>query len=145
MAVKPIPEGYRTVTPYLISPSAAKVLDFVKETFDAKETVRMPGPDGSSIAHAEFRIGDSIVMISDGGKEYPPMPTTLYVYVSDVDATYKRALKAGATSVKEPADQFYGDRSASVKDSGGNIWGIATHIEDVTPEEMDRRMKALKK
>ena len=141
MAVKPIPEGYRSVTPYLIASGAAKVLDFVKETFDGSEIMRMPGPNGT-IANAEFRIGDSILMISDGGEQYPPMPCTLYVYVDNVDETYRRALKAGGTSVKEPADQFYGDRSASVKDSAGNIWGMATHVEDVTPEEMDRRMKA---
>jgi len=144
MAVKPIPEGYRSVTPYLIAPGAAKVLDFVKETFDAQEIMRMPGP-GGTIGHAEFRIGDSILMISDGGELYPAMPCSLYVYVDDVDATYKRALKAGATSVKEPADQFYGDRSASVKDSCGNLWGIGTHIEDVPPDEMKRRMEALGK
>jgi len=144
MAVKPIPEGYRSVTPYLIAQGAAKVLDFVKETFDASEIMRMPGPNGT-IGHAEFRIGDSTVMISDGGEQYPPMPCSLYVYVSDVDETYKRALKAGGTSVKEPTDQFYGDRSASVKDSCGNLWGIATHVEDVTPEEIERRMKALPK
>ncbi len=144
MAVKPIPEGYGTVTPYLIAQGAAKILDFVKETFDATEIMRMPGPNGT-IGHAEFKIGDSNLMISDGGAEYPPMPCSLYVYVSDVDETYKRALKAGGISVKEPADQFYGDRSASVKDAGGNIWGIASHIEDVSPEEMDRRVKALGK
>ena len=141
MAVKPIPEGYHSVTPYLIARGAEKVLDFVKETFDARVTIRMPGPNGT-IGHAEFRIGDSVLMISDGSEMYPPMPCTLYVYVNDVDETYKRALKAGGTSVKEPADQFYGDRSASVKDAGGNIWGIGTHIEDVPPEELERRAKA---
>ena len=141
MAVKPIPEGYHSVTPYMIAKGAAKVLEFVKETFDAEEIMRMPGPDGT-IGHAEFRIGDSTLMISDGGEMYPPMPCSLYVYVADVDATYKRALAAGATSVKEPADQFYGDRSASVKDVCGNVWGIGTHIEDVPPEELERRAKA---
>src|SRR5687768_10550746 len=115
MAVKPIPEGYHSVTPYLIGQGAAKVLDFVKQTFDAQELMRMPGPNGT-IGHAEFRIGDSHLMISDGGEQYPPMPCSLYVYVDNVDETYKRALKAGGVSVKEPADQFYGDRSASVKD-----------------------------
>ena len=144
MAVKPIPEGYHSVTPYLIAQNAAKVLDFVKQTFDAQELFRMPGPNGT-IGHAEFRIGDSMVMISDGGEQFPPMPCSLYVYVNDVDATYKRALQAGGISVKEPADQFYGDRSASVKDSAGNLWGFATHIEDVSPEELERRAKALGK
>jgi PhnB protein len=136
-AVKPVPEGYRSVTPYLIG-GAAKVLDFVKQTFDAQEIMRMPGPEGT-IGHAEFQIGDCKLMIADGGREYPPMPCSLYVYVNDVDETYKRALKAGATSLKEPANQFYGDRTASVKDSSGNIWGIGTHIEDVPPDEMEKR------
>ena len=144
MAVKPIPEGYHSVTPYMIGRPAGKVLDFVKEVFDAQETFRMPGPDGT-IGHAEFRIGDSMVMISDGGDQWAPMPCSLYVYVANVDETYKRALKAGATSLKEPADQFYGDRSASVKDFAGNIWGIGTHIEDVSPEELERRSKAAHK
>jgi len=144
MAVKPIPEGYHAVTPYLIARGADKLLDFVKNVFDAQETFRMPGPNGT-IGHAEFRIGDSMLMISDGGEEHPPMPCSLYVYVDDVDATYKRALKAGAKSEKEPADQFYGDRTASVKDFAGNIWGIGKHIEDVDPEEMDRRAKAAHK
>lgn len=142
MAVKPIPEGYRNVTPYMIG-SAEKVINFAKETFGAEELFRMPGPNGI-IMHAEFKIGDSILMISDGGAEYPPMPCSLYVYVNNVDETYKRALKAGGTSLKEPADQFYGDRTASVKDSAGNIWGIGTHIEDVSPEEIERRVKAAK-
>jgi len=143
MAVKHIPEGYHSVTPYLIGPGASKVLDFVKATFDAEETLRMPGPNGT-IGHAEFRIGDSYLMISDGGEMYPPMPCTLYVYVEDIDATYQRALAAGATTVKEPADQFYGDRTATVKDPCGNNWGIGTHIEDVTPEELERRAKKQK-
>ena len=140
MAVKYIPEGYHSVTPYLIVRGAAKVLDFVKQTFDAQETFRMPGPDGT-IAHAEFKIGNSPLMISDGGPEYGPMPCSLYVYVQDVDAVYKRALQAGGISVKEPANQFYGDRTASVKDACGNLWGIGTHIEDVPPEELEKRAK----
>jgi PhnB protein len=143
MAVKPIPEGYHSVTPYMIG-NASKVLDFVKAVFDAKETLRMPGPNGM-IGHAEFRIGDSNLMISDGGAEWPAMPCSLYVYVPDVDEAYKRALAAGATSLKEPADQFYGDRSASVRDAAGNIWGIGTHVEDVPPDELGRRAKAAMK
>jgi len=143
MAVKPIPAGYHSVTPYLIG-NAAKVLDFVKSVFDAQETLRMPGLNGT-IGHAEFRIGDSNLMISDGGAEYPPMPCSLYVYVDNADEAYKRALKAGATSLKEPADQFYGDRTASVRDAAGNVWGIGTHIEDVPPDELERRAKAARK
>jgi PhnB protein len=142
MAVHHIPEGYHSVTPYLVVQGAAKVLEFVKATFDAEETLRMPGPDGT-IGHAEFRIGNSNLMISDGGEEYPPMPCMLYVYVQDVDVVYKRALAAGASSMKEPADQFYGDRTATVKDPCGNIWGIGTHIEEVSPEEIERRAKAM--
>jgi len=144
MAVKPIPEGYHAVTPYMIVNGAAKCIDFVKETFDAREVMRMPGPNGT-VGHAEVRIGDSVITLADGSDMWPAMPCSLYVYVGDVDATYKRALKAGATSVKEPADQFYGDRSASVKDSCGNVWGIGTHIEDVPPEELERRAKAAQK
>jgi uncharacterized glyoxalase superfamily protein PhnB len=140
MAVHYKPEGYHTVTPYLIARGAEKVLDFVKSTFDAQELMRMPGPEGT-VGHAEFKIGDSILMISDGGEGYPAMPCTVYVYVQNVDETYKRALAAGATSEKVPADQFYGDRSASVKDPCGNIWGIGTHIEDVAPDELERRAK----
>jgi uncharacterized glyoxalase superfamily protein PhnB len=143
MAVKHIPEGYHSVTPYLIG-NAAKVLDFAKAVFDAQETFRMPGPN-NTIGHAEFRIGDSHLMIADGGTEWPAMPCSLYVYVENVDEAYKRALKAGATSLKEPADQFYGDRSASVRDAAGNIWGIGTHIEDVPPDELERRAKAARK
>lgn len=141
MAVKPRPDGYHAVTPYLIVNGAAQVIDFVKQTFDAEEIYRLPGPEGR-IGHAEVRIGDSMVMISDACAEYPAMPAMLYVYVNDVDATYQRALAAGAKSVKEPADQFYGDRNAGVTDSAGNYWGIAKHVEDVAPEEMERRMAA---
>jgi PhnB protein len=143
MAVKPIPEGYHSVTPYLVVKGAAKVLDFVKATFDAQETMRMPGPEGT-IGHAEFRIGDSNVMIADGNEMHPPMPTMLYVYVENVDETYKRALAAGGVSEREPANQFYGDRTATVRDSAGNKWGIGTHVEDVPPDELERRAKAAK-
>lgn len=141
-AVKPIPEGYHTVTPYLTVDGAAKLLDFVKRTFDAEELFRMETPDGK-IGHAEVRIGDSVVMLADASTsdQGQPMPGLLNVYVEDADATYRRALDAGATSVREPADQFYGDRSGGVRDACGNQWWIATHIEDVPPDEMERRAK----
>lgn len=138
MPVKPIPDGYHTVTPVLTVHGAAKLIEFVKQAFDAKETFRMPGPDGS-VMHAEMKIGDSMVMLGEATDEWKPMPATVALYVEDADAWYKRALRAGATSVREPADQFYGDRSAGVKDFAGNHWWIHTHIEDVPPEEMSKR------
>jgi PhnB protein len=139
--VKAIPEGYHTVTPYLIVDGAAKLVEFVKQAFDAKEMLRMAGQDGR-IGHTEIRIGDSMLMLSDSRDPWKPMPAMLYLYVEDVDATYKRALEAGATSVSEPKDQFYGDRSAGVQDSCGNQWWIGTHIEDVSEEELLRRHTA---
>lgn len=144
MPVKPIPDGFHTVTPYLIVSGVAKLIDFMKQSFEAKEIERMARADGT-VMHAEVRIGDSVIMMGEPMGEYQPMPSSLYLYVNDTDATYKRALEAGGTSVKEPANQFYGDRSASVKDPTGNLWGIATHIEDVSPEEMARRAEAFAK
>ena len=141
MAAKAIPDGYHSVTPYLIVKGAAQLIDFVKEAFGAEETFRMPG--GGGIMHAEVRIGDSVVMMSDAGGEYGPMPAMLHVYVEDVDTVYKRALQVGAVSMREPEVQFYGDRSAGVKDAFGNQWLIATHVEDVPVEELERRQKEL--
>lgn len=141
MGVNPIPEGYRTVTPYLVVEGAATVLDFVKEAFGAEEKFRMDMPNGK-IGHAETKIGDSIVMMGDAGEEHPAMPAMIHLYVDDCDATYERALAAGATSEREPTDQFYGDRSAGVRDSTGNLWWIATHVEDVPEDEMAKRMEA---
>ena len=141
MAVKPTPEGYHTVTPYLTVQGAAKLIDFLKQAFGAQEVFRTMGPDGT-IGHAEVRIGDSVVMMAESRGEWKPMPGAIYLYVSDTDAAYKRALQAGATSLMEPADQFYGDRSAGVKDPSGNYWWIATHQEDVPPEELKKRAEA---
>jgi PhnB protein len=140
MAVNPVPEGYRTVTPYLVVDGATNVLDFVKQAFGAEEKFRMDGPDGK-VGHAEVQIGDSIVMVGDAGAENPAMPAMIHLYVHDCDATYERALAAGATSEREPTDQFYGDRSAGVRDSAGNLWWIATHVEDVPEEEMAKRIE----
>jgi len=143
MAVKPIPEGYHSVTPYLVVKNAAGLIDFMKQALGAEETFRMPGP-GGAIRHAEMRIGDSLVMLADAaGAENPPMPAMIHLYVPDADGLYKRALQLGATSLREPADQFYGDRSAGVKDAFGNHWWLATHVEDVSPEEMERRQQAM--
>jgi len=140
MAVNPIPEGYRTVTPYLVVDGATNVLDFVKQVFGAEEKLRMDAPDGK-IGHAEVQIGDSIVMMGDAGAENPAMPAMIHLYVDDCDATYERALAAGAKSEREPTDQFYGDRSAGVRDAAGNLWWIATHVEDVPEEEMAKRIE----
>jgi uncharacterized glyoxalase superfamily protein PhnB len=141
MAVKPIPDGYHSVTPYLVLEGAAKVIEFVKQAFGAQEVVCMAQPDGT-VMHAEVRIGDSVVMLGEACGEYKPMPAMLYLYVTDTDATYQQALAAGGTSLAEPADQFYGDRRAGVKDSAGNQWIIATHKEDIEPEEIRRRAEA---
>ena len=130
MAVKPIREGFHTVTPYLMVREAVKLIDFVKQAFAATELFRGTGSAGG--IHAEVRIGDSMVMIGGAGTwNGEPMPAAIYLYMDDVDAVYKRALQAGAASLSEPADQPYGDRIAGVKDPFGNVWYIATHIEDV--------------
>jgi len=144
MAVKPIPDGYHAVTPYLTVQGVPKLIDFLKQAFEAQEIERMTQPDGT-IGHAEVRIGDSVVMMGEARDEWKPMPSGIYLYVNDTDAVYKRALQAGATSIMEPADQFYGDRSAGVKDSSGNHWWIATHKEDVSPEELKKRAQAAMK
>ncbi|MGH2454359.1 MAG: VOC family protein [bacterium] len=140
MTVKPVPEGYHTVTPYLIVRGVPQLLDFLKRAFDAVETERQTR-DGV-VTHAEVRIGDSVVMMGEAGDRNPPKPAMLYLYVKDADALYNRALQAGATSARELADEFYGDRVGAVKDSGGNEWWIATHQEDVSPEELARRAEA---
>jgi len=141
MAVKAIPDEYHSVQPYLIVKGAAKLIDFMKETFGASEKMRMPGPDGS-IGHAEVQIGDSVVMLADASEMFPAMPATVLVYVEDCDGAYKRALAAGGQSEREPENQFYGDRSAGVRDASGNRWYIHTHVEDVSPEEMEKRAAA---
>lgn len=139
MAVKPVPDGYHSITPYLVVSGAAWVIDFAQEAFGAQEIMRLPGPN-NTIGHAEIKIGDSVVMLADATTAHPARPANLMLYVPDVDEVYRRALKAGGKSEREPADQFYGDRSASVIDLAGNHWTIATHVEDVTPDELQRRM-----
>lgn len=143
MAVKPIPEGYHTVTPFLVVEGAAKMIDFLKAAFDAQEITRMPGKDGT-VAHAELRIGDSMIMVADAAPQYPARPGMIGLYVEDADATYARAIAAGATSLHEVADQFYGDRSGAVQDASGMQWWISTHVEDIAPEEMEKRAAAYK-
>ena len=136
-----IPQGFGTVTPFLCVTDAVKLIDFLKQAFAAEVTFRMDGPDGS-VAHAEVKIGDSKVMIGQVPADRA-MRAMLHLYVTDTDAVYNSAIAAGATSVREPADQFYGDRSGGVRDIWGNEWWMATHIEDVSQEEMERRMKAM--
>jgi uncharacterized glyoxalase superfamily protein PhnB len=142
MPVKPRPEGYHSVTPYLVVPRVRELIPFLKRAFGAVERFPPMTHDDGTVMHAELRLGDSTVMMGEAGGPWSPMPATLYVYADeDVDAVYRRALEAGATSVREPADQFYGDRSATVRDPSGNVWSIANHVEDVPPEEMERRLE----
>lgn len=147
--VKPIPEGYHTATPYLVVHDAAKAIDYYKRAFDAREIMRMEGPPGK-IGHAELRIGDSVIMLAD---EMPQMETKspktlggtsggIFLYVQDVDATFRKAVSAGAKSTTEPADMFWGDRYGQLTDPFGHLWSVATHKEDVAPEEMQKRMQA---
>ena len=136
----PIPKGYHTVTPYMTLKNASQAIEFYKKAFGAVEVMRMPGPDGT-IGHAEVRLGDSVVMLAEARGEWQPRPGALYLYVHDTDAAYQRALQAGATSLMEPADQFYGDRAAKVKDPFGYNWHIHTHIRDVPQDELEREMK----
>ena len=148
MATQPIPEGYHTVTPYLAVDDAAEAIEYYTKAFGAKERVRMATPDGK-VGHAELEIGDSLVMLSD---PFPQASTrtpnelrgtsvSVFMYVEDVDAVVKQAVGAGATVTMEVADQFWGDRFGSVKDPFGHLWSIATHVEDVPPEEMAERAK----
>jgi PhnB protein len=151
MAAKPnpIPDQYRRVTPALIVRGGVKSLEYYAEVFGATERMRFPGPDGT-IAHAEIEIGDSIIIIEDespytGTKAPPPggldgSPTFMYIYVGDVDAVVERAVKLGASLKRAPQDQFYGDREGYIVDPFGHGWTIASHVEDVAPEEMMRRM-----
>ena len=138
MAVKHKPDGYNAVSPYVIVEGAARVIDFAKAVLGAREIMRFAAPDGR-IGHAELRIGDSLIMLADASAEHPAMPCMLHVYVEDVDAAFQRALAAGATSLRPVANQFYGDRTGAVRDMCGNLWHMATHVEDVSPDEMRRR------
>jgi len=148
--VKPIPEGYSTVTPYLFVKGAASAIDYYKKVFGAQEIVRMIAPNGL-IGHAELRIGDSMVMLSDenpqwGNKSPQTLggsATSLHVYVEDVDSVVQGAVDAGAQLIRAVKDQFYGDRSGSLLDPFGHLWSVATHIEDVSPEEIKKRMAAV--
>jgi PhnB protein len=149
---QPIPEGYRRVTPALVVDGAAKALEFYAEVFGATERMRFPGP-GGTIAHAEIEIGDSVVMVEDAsqfmGTKAPPStgldgsPVALFIYVEDADATIAQAEKLGATVERTASDQFYGDRDGHIVDPFGHRWTVATHVEDVEPDEMVRRMNEM--
>ncbi|KQL46373.1 extradiol dioxygenase [Brevibacillus choshinensis] len=136
--MKDIPEGYRTVTPWIISRDTTRLIAFVKEAFHAYDDNRVYNEDGT-IGHAEVRIGDSVVMMFDAKEEWPDTPSFLRLYFEDGDAVYQQALQAGATPVTEMTTLFFGDRVGRVRDPLGNIWWIQTRIEDLTPEEMAKR------
>lgn len=148
--VKPIPDGYSAVTPYLIVSGAAGAIEFYKQVFGATEVMRMPTPDGK-VAHAEIRIGGSMIMLADENPQWNARgpatiggsPVSIMLYVDDVDAVVKRAVEAGAKVTREVADQFYGDRAGGISDPYGHQWHIATHIEDVPPDEMKRRAQKM--
>ena len=145
MAAKPVPDGYHTVTPYLTVRSAPKVIEFLKQAFGAElfhEPVKRP--DGT-IMHAQVQIGDSRIMIAEENEMAKATPSSLYLYVPNVDSVFQQAVKAGGSTIMEPMDMFYGDRSGSVKDPSGNSWFIATHKEDVEPKELAKRAEAFNK
>jgi PhnB protein len=152
MATKPIPDGYRTATPYLIVKGAADAIEFYKRAFGATELLRMADPQGR-VGHAEIKIGDSVIMLAD---EHPAMgyrgprslggsSVSILLYLESVDSVFERAIAAGATAQRAVANQFYGDRSGTLEDPFGHVWTIATHVEDVAPEEMQRRAEAAMK
>jgi PhnB protein len=145
-AVKPIPEGYPQVTPYLVVDGAGAAIEFYGKVFGTRERMRLPGPDGT-IGHAELQLGDSLIMVADeapqlgihGPRTVGGTPVTISVYVEDVDGVFERAVQAGATALRPVEDHFYGDRSGQFEDPFGHRWSIATHVADVSPEEMGRR------
>lgn len=139
-SVKAVPEGMHTVTPFLVVDGANELIRFIEQSFDGKVTSIMKTKEGR-VMHAGVQIGDSQIMVTDSTEKYPAGSTRLYLYVDDVDATYDNAIKAKGTSLREPTDEFYGDRSCGVKDAWGNEWWIATHVEDVDDEEMEKRAK----
>jgi uncharacterized glyoxalase superfamily protein PhnB len=141
MPVKPIPDGYHTVTPYLMLKGARQFIDFMAAVFDAEVTEELIQADGS-MGHTELRVGDSIIMLSEAKGDRPATPIMLYIYVQDVDAAFERAVRAGGKVVAAPADQFYGDRSGGVIEPAGNTIWMATHVENVAPGELQRRAAA---
>jgi PhnB protein len=144
MPVKPIPEGYNNVIPFLICKDAQKVIEFAQKTFGATVDDIAKSPDGY-VMHASIHIRDSAIMLSDGSEKFPVTSTMMYIYVDNVDEVYKKGLAAGGESLREPTDEFYGDRSCGLKDVSGNQWWVASHVEDVSDEEMAKRQKEAQK
>jgi PhnB protein len=140
MAVNPVPEGYSSLTPYLLVKGVAQLIEFIEKAFGATVLERMEMPDGT-VAHAEARIGDTRVMMGEASDRWPATPGGFYYYVEDCDETYRRALAAGATSLREPTTEFYGDRSSGVQDASGVQWWISTRVENLSPEELEQRSK----
>lgn len=151
MSVKPIPDGYHTATPYLIIKGAAEAIEYYKQAFGATELMRVPGPNGV-LMHAEIKIGDSLIMLADefpdmnvrGPKSIGGTPVSLMLYVEKVDEVFSRAIAAGAKELRPLQNQFYGDRSGTLEDPFGHQWTVSTHVEDVTPDEIQRRMATMK-
>lgn len=143
-SVRAVPEGFHTVTPYLIVDNAAKLIEFIKNAFGGRVTFISNG-DENKVMHATVSIGTSTIMVSDTMEGMGPRTAMLFLYLEDADGVYKKAIDAKATSVQEPRTEFYGDRAGAVKDEWGNEWWIATHVEDVAPEEMERRSKEVRK
>jgi len=141
MPVSYKPEIYHTITPYLVVKDVDGLMEFLERVFDAERREYMTKPEGG-VMHAELKIGDSILMMGEPDEESEVLPALLYLYVEDVDGIYRKALDAGAVSIRAPEDQFYGDRTAAVKDAHGNQWWLATHVEDVPPDEMEARAAA---
>ena len=140
MAVKPIPDGYHTVTPYITVEDAGEVIEFLKKAFGAQETFAMRDEHGK-VRHAEVKLGTSMLMLGSSHDQWKARPANFYIYVEDVDAVYKKAVAAGGKALSEPETQFYGDRHGAVTDSQGNTWWVATHVEDVSEEDLERRAK----
>lgn len=143
-SVREVPEGYHTVTPYLVVDNAQGLLDFIRNAFGGNVTTMMNTDDGK-IAHATVSIGDSIIMVSDTMEGMETQNAMLYLYLKDVDSVFQQAVKLNATPIREPVTEFYGDRSGAVKDNWGNMWWIATHVEDIDQQEMERRSKQFMK
>jgi PhnB protein len=152
MTVKAQPDGYHSITPYLVTHDAAAAIDFYKKAFGATELMRLPGP-GGKVMHAEIKIGDSPIMLADefpemgirSAKSFGGSPVSILIYTEDVDAMFAQAIAAGGTEKKPLADQFYGDRSGTIEDPFGHSWTIASHTEDVSPEEINRRFQEMMK
>ncbi len=144
MNTKPVREGFHTITPYLFVRNTPRLIEFLSSAFGGELIARKDRPDGA-VMHAEMRIGDSMLMMGEGTGDFGPMPTSFYLYVPDCDAVYERALATGGSSVSAVRDMPSGERYGGVKDPCGNIWWVATHVQDLSPEEQERRWKAFKK